>query len=120
MTEYRIVAERTETGWSLQSVEWPGAMSQVPDLDDFETIREAISFVADIPESSIDVKIALPLRFRASTRPEGTMWLITVEGVSGATQARDLDEADLMAREFISTSTGIDLANMRVQLRHER
>lgn len=58
MTRYTVTAERSGKWWSLQCVEVPGAISQVAKLDQAaDTIREAIAFVAEVPEESIEVEI---------------------------------------------------------------
>ncbi len=60
MTTYTVTAERgTSTGlWVLQCVEHPGAVSQTKRLAEAdELMREAISFVANVDESDIDITL---------------------------------------------------------------
>ncbi len=58
VSRYTVTAERSGKWWSLQCVEVPGAISQVAKLDQAaDTIREAIAFVAEVPEDSIEIDV---------------------------------------------------------------
>lgn len=58
MTSYTVTAERSGKWWALQCVEVPGALSQVARLDQAQDmIREAIAWVADVPESDIEIEM---------------------------------------------------------------
>jgi hypothetical protein len=54
---YTVRAERAGKWWSLQCVEVPEAISQVARLDQADQIREAIAWVADVPESSVEITV---------------------------------------------------------------
>ncbi|WP_156807530.1 hypothetical protein [Acaricomes phytoseiuli] len=55
-------AERSGLWWVLQCVEAPGAITQVNRLEQADIIKEAIAFVAEVPEAEIeiDLKVVLP------------------------------------------------------------
>lgn len=55
MTTYTVTAERGQRHWVLQCVEVPGAISEVTRLDQADVIKEAIAWVADVPEDSIEI-----------------------------------------------------------------
>ena len=57
MTIYTVRAERAGRWWSLQCEEVPGAISQVSRLDQADQIREAIAFVAQVPESEVEIRV---------------------------------------------------------------
>jgi hypothetical protein len=58
MTAFTVTAERGTRWWVLQCVEYPGAISEVARLDQAEaSIREAIAFVAGVPEDSFEVHV---------------------------------------------------------------
>lgn len=57
VTEYIVTAEHTGKWWVLQAVDVPGAISQVARLDHAEQIREAIAFVAGVPEADVEVVV---------------------------------------------------------------
>lgn len=67
VTRYTVTAERSGRWWSLQCVEVPGALSQVARLDQADQIREAIAFVAQVPEDSVEVEVrpVVPTSVRA-------------------------------------------------------
>lgn len=53
-----VTAEPIASGWLLQCVEYPGAMSQVKDLTDPFIIREAIAFVSGWAEATFLIDFA--------------------------------------------------------------
>ena len=55
MTMYHVTAERSGKWWVLQAKEAPGAISQVRRLDQANEIREAIAFVAGVPEETVEI-----------------------------------------------------------------
>ncbi|WP_375432798.1 hypothetical protein [uncultured Friedmanniella sp.] len=58
MTRYTVRAERSGKWWALQCEEEPGALSQVSRLDQAEEhMREAIAFVAEVLEESVEVDV---------------------------------------------------------------
>ena len=57
MTRYAVTAERSGKWWVLQAVDVPGAISQVARLDQADEIKEAIAFVAGVPESEVDYQL---------------------------------------------------------------
>jgi len=61
-----VTATRTGRWWSLQCQEYPGAISQVTRLEQAaDMMREAIAFVADMPEDSLEIDVlpVLPEQF---------------------------------------------------------
>lgn len=55
---YTVDATRSGKWWALQCVEVPGALSQAKTLAEAKRIMpEAIAFVADIPESEVEVTV---------------------------------------------------------------
>jgi hypothetical protein len=56
--KYHVTATRSGRWWSLQCQEFPAALSQVTRLDQAEdNMREAIAFVAQVPESEIQIEV---------------------------------------------------------------
>jgi predicted RNase H-like HicB family nuclease len=69
VTLYTVTAEKSGKWWVLQCTEVPGAVSQTARLDQAEDIiREAILWVAGVPETEIeiDVRVVLPVVVRES------------------------------------------------------
>lgn len=59
MTTYHVTARRSGRWWALQCDELPEAISQVARLDQAEEwIREAIGYIAGVPEDSFDVLVS--------------------------------------------------------------
>lgn len=65
MTTYRVSASRVSADpaddyWLLQCLEHPGAISETRDLGEApELMREAISWVAQVPEEEVDVQVVI-------------------------------------------------------------
>ncbi|MDR2619610.1 MAG: hypothetical protein LBC29_00525 [Propionibacteriaceae bacterium] len=58
MTTVHVTAERFDKWWVLQCVEYPGAISQVRRLEQAaDEIREAIAWVAELPEDDLDIEV---------------------------------------------------------------
>lgn len=58
MTTYRVTAEHTRSGWWALEASEVGAVSQTRRLDRAEAeMREAIAFLADVPESEVEVEV---------------------------------------------------------------
>lgn len=58
MTTYRVTAERTPGGWWALEAPEVGAVSQARRLDQVaDEMREAIAFLADVPEESVEVDV---------------------------------------------------------------
>lgn len=58
VSRYTVKAERSGKWWALQCVEVPGAVSQVARLDQAaEAIREAIAWVAEVPEEEVEIEV---------------------------------------------------------------
>jgi predicted RNase H-like HicB family nuclease len=56
MTRFTMTATRVGDWWALECLEVPGALTQVRDLAEAESMmREAIAFVAEVPEDSFEV-----------------------------------------------------------------
>lgn len=61
MTTYTVTAERSGKWWVLQADDVPGAITQVARLDQADQIKEAIAWVADVPESEVEIEVAVTL-----------------------------------------------------------
>lgn len=59
MSRYTVTAERGIRTWVLQCQEFPAALSEVVRLDQADVIREAISFVAGVPEASVEYELII-------------------------------------------------------------
>ena len=57
MSRYTVTAERGARTWVLQCQEFPAALSEVTRLDQADVIREAIAFVAGVPEQSVEYEL---------------------------------------------------------------
>ncbi|RCW40832.1 hypothetical protein DFQ14_110161 [Halopolyspora algeriensis] len=58
MTHFTATAQRDGRWWMIQCDQYPSALSQVGRLDRAEEVhREAIAFVAGVPEESVEVTI---------------------------------------------------------------
>ncbi|MGV1034599.1 MAG: hypothetical protein ACOYBP_05180 [Microbacteriaceae bacterium] len=57
MTTYTVDATKSGQWWALQCREFPGAISQVRHLSEAEIITEAISWIADVPESEVEIQL---------------------------------------------------------------
>jgi len=57
VTTYTVTAERTAKWWVLQAVDVPGAITQVARLDQADQIKEAIAFVAGVPEEEVEIDV---------------------------------------------------------------
>lgn len=57
VTKYTVTAERGKRTWVLQCVEVPGAISEVTRLDQADQIKDAIAWVADVDEDSIEIEV---------------------------------------------------------------
>ncbi|MGW4482020.1 hypothetical protein [Rhodococcus triatomae] len=47
---------------------------------------------------------------------EGEWWMVSIPELDGLTQARQLSEAELMAREYIAVTLGVPLGDVAVEL----
>jgi predicted RNase H-like HicB family nuclease len=67
MTTYHVTARREGRWWALRCDELPGVFSQVARLDRAaEEVREAIAFVAEVPEDSFEI-VVMPVLPEAYT-----------------------------------------------------
>jgi hypothetical protein len=57
MSRYTVTAERSTRTWVLQCQEFPAALSAVARLEQADVIREAIAFVAGVPEQSVEYEL---------------------------------------------------------------
>lgn len=57
--------------------------------------------------------------WEATVTRDGRFWLIEIDGLDGATQARNLREVDLMATEFVAITTDQELDDVLVKWRVE-
>lgn len=59
------------------------------------------------------------MEWEATVTRDGRFWLIQVDGLDGATQARNLKEIDTMATEYVATMTDQELNDVSVKWRIE-
>ncbi|NUJ88243.1 hypothetical protein HOW07_09500 [Plantibacter sp. MCCC 1A11337] len=78
VTTYTVTAERTAKWWVLQAVDVPGAITQVARLDQADQIKEAIAFVAGVPEEEVEIDVQPVLPEEASEHLERARELRTV------------------------------------------
>lgn len=52
--------------------------------------------------------------YRVEVTREGKWWMVAIPEIDGLTQARRLEEVELMAREFIAVDTGVKLDDVTV------
>ena len=113
MTSYTVTAERGSRYWVLQCVELPGALSEVTRLDQAEaTIREAIAFVAEVPQDSFDLVVCpvLPTPIEDRISEARRLRLVAGEAAQAAAVewgqvAREL--AEIMALRDVGRILGI-------------
>lgn len=63
--------------------------------------------------------VTMRKEWEATVTRDGRFWLIEVDGLDGATQARNLREVDVMATEFVSIMTEQELDDVVVKWRVE-
>ena len=66
MARYTVTAEKSGKWWSLQCVEFPGAISQVKNLADAHIITEAIAYVGAVDKDDIVLTIQPVLPFNVT------------------------------------------------------
>lgn len=54
--------------------------------------------------------------YTADVTREGKWWLVRIPEINGLTQARRLSEVELMAREYIAATLGLELDSVEVQV----
>lgn len=54
--------------------------------------------------------------YQATASREGKWWMIRIPAIDGLTQAKKLEDAELMAREYIAASEDIELDDVEVAL----
>jgi hypothetical protein len=54
--------------------------------------------------------------YDAEATRDGRWWMIHILEIDGLIQARNLEEAELMAREYIAVSTGTPIADIDVTI----
>lgn len=88
---FTATARRDGRWWVVQCVEHPGAISQVTRLDQAADVhREAIAFVAGVPEADVevDVQVELPDDVRAALDEAEEARAAAVEADARATARR--------------------------------
>ncbi|MDP3209495.1 MAG: hypothetical protein Q8M65_10135, partial [Rhodoglobus sp.] len=55
-------------------------------------------------------------KYSATVSREGKWWMVRVPAIGGLTQARRFSEAELMARELIAATLGIQLEYVEVRV----
>ncbi|WP_434316369.1 hypothetical protein [Leifsonia sp. P73] len=116
MASYTVTAERAGDWWVLQAVEAPGAISQVASLDQADQIIEAIAFVTGEPADDIEIRVQRV--FDVTVAQEGLWWMVAIPELDGLTQAADLGDVPLMAREYIAAT--LDLPRDGIEVRVTR
>ena len=107
-TTYHVTARREGRWWALRCDELPGVFSQVARLDKAaDEVREAIAFVAEIPEDSFDVVVVpvLPAAYEVEARlaEEARALAATANSqaaVHARAAARALADAGLTVRDI--------------------
>jgi len=105
---YHVTATREGRLWALRCEELPTVFSQAARLDQVEdVVREAIAFVADVPEDSVDIEVtpALPDAYADELRAADAQRAAAQEANSAAAAhsraaARVLAEAGLSVRDI--------------------
>jgi hypothetical protein len=54
--------------------------------------------------------------YEVTVRRDGRWWMVAIPEVDGLTQARRLDEVELMAREYIALATDVPLSQVAVEV----
>lgn len=109
MSSYTVIAERSGRWWSLQCVEFPGAISQVSRLSQADVIKEAIAFVADVPQETVEIEL------RPVIAPEALKHLQSARQLreeSAKANRRAAEEARLAARAL--ASAGLSVRDMGI------
>lgn len=55
--------------------------------------------------------------YAAVVTQDGPWWMVELPELDGLTQARNVDEIESMAREFIAVTTGIDPSELSIRVR---
>lgn len=117
MTRYAVTAERSGRWWSLQCVEFPGAISQVARLDQAEQIREAIGFVAGVPSESVEVDLRVEV-------PESVQSHLTAavrfRSQADAARRESAAEVRLAARELAAQGFSLRDIGTMLDVSHQR
>ena len=92
MSTYAVTAERSGKWWVLQADEVPGAISQVSRLDQADEIKEAIAWVADVPESEIEIEVVVSLPEYVQTHIERAAAFREAARVANAESAEESRE----------------------------
>lgn len=53
-------------------------------------------------------------RYDLTVRRDGPFWFVSIPAIDGATQARNLDEIDEMARDYISAITDVPVESIEI------
>ena len=128
MKQYTVTAERGDTAWALQCVEVPGAISQVDELEDSdghghgaEVIREAIAWVADVPEDEIE--ISLHVKGRGRVYRDDIWYMVEIfkiqRGHNALTQAYSPEEVEQTAKDLMATVLDLEVSQVSVDLTWE-
>lgn len=56
------------------------------------------------------------IEYRVDVSREGKWWMVAIPELDGLTQARRLEEAPLMAREYIAATLDLEVSEVRVQV----
>lgn len=119
VTTYTVIAERgAGSVWVLQCAEHPGAISQTKRLDQAESLmREAIAWVAEVPESEVEIELCVELvpeareeLDRLKALREQLVKLQDESGELARKAARDLHDEGLTVRDI---GTVLDVSYQR-------
>lgn len=115
---FTVTAERTKGGWWALECAEVGAVSQVRRLDQAaDDVREAIAYLAELPESEIDIEVVPVL-------PEGAIehWARANELRQAAAEANHhaAQEARMAARELAAAGLPVRDVGAVLGVSHQR
>lgn len=118
MTTFTVTAQRGQRRWILQCVEHPGALSEVARLSEAETvIREAIAYVADMPETAFEVDVIPMIDPRAREHLEAATQL---RAEASHAQERASDEIVQAAHTLADSGLSLRDIGTILGLSHQR
>jgi len=118
MKTFTVTAQRGLRRWILQCVEHPGALSEVARLSEADgAIREAIAYVAGLPEDSFAITV-VPSIDPSVTRHLEAAASLRQQSVSAAEQA--LSEMVQAVRTLASAGLSLRDIGTIVGLSHQR
>ncbi len=118
MITFTVNAQRGQRRWILQCVEHPGALSEVARLSEaLAAIREAISFVADLPQDSFAVQVVPVIDQRAREHMEAAVQL---RAQASLAHERASDEIIQAAQSLVDSGLSLRDIGTILGLSHQR